>query len=80
MSKKEEINFEDSMKKLEQIATDLETGKLSLDESLKKFEEGMSLSKQCNDILNNAEKRISVLINDDGEIKEKNFEINNNKE
>ena len=44
-------NFEESMKKLESIVTELETSNLSLDESVSKFEEGMKLSKQCNKML-----------------------------
>lgn len=41
----EDINFEDAMKQLESIANELEKGNLTLDESVKKFEEGMNLSK-----------------------------------
>lgn len=69
----EDINFEDAMKQLESIANELEKGNLTLDESVKKFEEGMNLSKKCNDFLNLAEKKITMLINDGGEIKEDNF-------
>lgn len=69
----EDINFEDAMKQLESIANELEKGNLTLDESVKKFEEGMNLSKKCNDLLNSAEKKITMLINDGGEIKEDNF-------
>ena len=59
----EEINFEEAMKKLEQITVELEKGDLSLDESVKKFEEGIKLSKECNKILEDSEKRINILIN-----------------
>ena len=69
----EDINFEDAMKQLEGIANELEKWNLTLDESVKKFEEGMNLSKKCNDFLNSAEKKITMLINDGGEIKEDNF-------
>ena len=69
----EDINFEDAMKQLESIANELEKGNLTLDESVKKFEEGMNLSKKCNDFLNSAEKKNTMLINDGGEIKEDNF-------
>ena len=69
----EDINFEDAMKQLESIANELEKGNLTLDESVKKFEEGMNLSKKCNDFLNSAETKITMLINDGGEIKEDNF-------
>ena len=70
---KEDINFEDAMEKLEKIAEELESEDLSLDESVKKFEVGMELSKKCNEILQNAEKKITILIN--GE--EKDFSVNN---
>jgi len=69
-------NFEDMMKDLEQIAKDLESGNLSLDDSVKKFEEGMEISKSCTKILEDAEKKISILIkNNNGEITEEKFEI-----
>lgn len=71
--KKEELNFEEAMKQLEEIANVLENGNLSLDESVNKFEEGMKLSKKCNDFLDQAEKKITMLINDGKEIKEENF-------
>ncbi len=71
--KKEELNFEEAMKQLEEIANVLENGNLSLDESVNKFEEGMKLSKKCNDFLDQAEKKITMLINDGEEIKEENF-------
>lgn len=74
---KENINFEDAMKELEKIAEDLEKGNLSLDESVSKFENGMKLSKKCSDLLDSAEKKITMLINDNGEVKEENFNIEN---
>lgn len=73
MGKSEDISFEDSMKKLEEIANDLEKGDLTLDESVKKFEEGINLSKKCSDLLDNAEKKITMLINNGEDIKEENF-------
>lgn len=70
-----EANFEETIKKLEAIANELEKGDLNLDESVTKFEEGMKLSKACNDILENAEKRISILIKKDDEVMEENFNV-----
>ena len=71
---KENKNFEDMMKNLEQIAKDLESGELSLDESVKKFEEGMEISKSCSKILEDAEKKITILIKDsNGDVIEENF-------
>lgn len=67
------ISFEESMQKLEKIAVELEKGDLSLEESLTKFEEGMKLSKQCNEIIENAEKKITILLQKEGELVEENF-------
>mgnify|MGYP002510906911 CR=1 FL=1 len=71
----EKVNFEESIQKLENIAIELEKGELSLEESLTKFEEGMKLSKQCNEIIENAEKKITVLLEKDGKLEEQNFEL-----
>ena len=67
-------NFEESMKKLEGIVTELENGNLNLDESVKRFEEGMKIAKQCNSILEDAEKKITILLERDGELKEEDFD------
>lgn len=71
---KEDINFEDAMQKLELIANELESGDLPLEKSVEKFEEGIELSKKCNEILEKAEKRISILISNEDELIEENFE------
>ena len=67
-------SFEEQIENLENIVAELEKGNLNLDDSVSKFEEGMKISKECNKILENAEKKISILINQDGEIKEEDFE------
>ena len=41
---------------------------------MKKFEEGMKIAKQCNNILEDAEKKITILLEEDGELKEEKFE------
>jgi exodeoxyribonuclease VII small subunit len=56
-----EIKFEDALKKLEKIVEDLENGDLSLDEALKKYQEGLELSRVCSQRLDNAKKKIDVL-------------------
>lgn len=69
-------NFEEMIENIEQIANDLESGKLTLDESVKKFEEGMEISKECSKILEDAEKKITILTKDSqGNIKEDNFNV-----
>ena len=69
----EKLNFEVAIKSLEQIVQELEKGDLNLDESMKKFEEGMALSKKCTKILEEAEKKITILIKDGENVKEENF-------
>lgn len=70
----ETVSFEENMKKLEKIAVELEKGDLDLDTSVSKFEEGMKISKQCSEILEKAEKKITMLIKgDNGELAEENF-------
>lgn len=76
MSDKKELNFEEAMEKLEKISTELEDGKLTLDESVEKFEEGIKLSKACNDILEKAEKKITMLVRDGEDLKEVDFVAN----
>ncbi len=66
-------NFEDNMENLEKIVTELEKGDLNLDESIAKFEDGIKISKECNKILEEAEKKITILLDKDGEVKEENF-------
>lgn len=71
---KENNTFEEKIASLENIVQELEKGELNLDDSMKKFEEGMSLSKECNNILEEAEKKITILIEENGEVNEENFE------
>lgn len=68
-----EKTFEEMIEDLEKISQDLENGELTLDKSMKKFEEGMQLSKKCSEILENAEKKITILIKDGQEVKEEDF-------
>ncbi len=53
---------------LEEIAHGLEEGELNLEESLKKFEEGISLVEFCNKVLDDAQKRVEILLKKDGRI------------
>ncbi len=69
-----ENNFETKMEELENVVTKLEKGDMSLDESLINFEKGMKLSKECNKMLEDAEKKITILLENDEEIKEEDFE------
>ncbi len=70
--------FEQAIKQLEQIIQELESGDLPLEKAISKFEEGIQLSKYCSKKLDETEKRITVLIQDEeGEIVEKPFSTGN---
>jgi exodeoxyribonuclease VII small subunit len=57
-----ELTFEQALRRLEEIVEALETEDLDLDKSLQFFEEGVTLSRHCNQQLQAAEKRIDVLL------------------
>ena len=67
------LSFENNMENLEKIVTELEKGDLNLDDSISKFEEGIKISKECNKMLEEAEKKITILLEEDGKLEEKNF-------
>ncbi|CAI4033434.1 MAG TPA: exodeoxyribonuclease VII small subunit [Nitrospiraceae bacterium] len=58
------VKFEQAMARLETIVEELERGELPLDESLKIFEEGIRLSKTCLKMLNEAERKVEILVQD----------------
>jgi exodeoxyribonuclease VII small subunit len=59
-----EQKFEDALQKLEAIVKKLEEGNLNLEDSLKAFEEGMRLSRFCSKKLDEAEKKVEILMKD----------------
>lgn len=63
-----DMSFEEALARLEDIVSSLEAGQLSLDESLKKFEEGIRLSRLCNHKLQTAQLRVEKLAEKDGEL------------
>lgn len=70
-----EIKFEKALEKLEKIVEELETGQLSLDESLKRYEEGVNLSRICAKKLEEAQRKIEILTKKaDGSLEKKPFE------
>ena len=71
-----ELKFEGALAKLEDIVNVLETGDLSLEESLEAFEEGIRLSKICSKWLSEAELRVERLISiDEDTIETEPFEV-----
>lgn len=68
------LSFEKALERLESIVDEMESGQLSLDNALKKFEEGVKLSQLCTQKLNETEKRITLLMEQsDGTVTEKPF-------
>jgi exodeoxyribonuclease VII small subunit len=61
-------NFEEAMARLEKITRELEAGELSLEQSLKKFDEGIRLTEFCRKTLDEAEKKVEILLQKNGEI------------
>ncbi|MDG2060261.1 MAG: exodeoxyribonuclease VII small subunit [SAR86 cluster bacterium] len=69
MTEKKNNNFETALDELEDIVDQLESGDLSLEESLKSFEKGIKLTRQCQKQLSEAELKVQKLIEENGEIK-----------
>ena len=70
-----EIKFEDALKKLEKIVSDLEDGEIPLDQSMEKYEEGIALSRMCMKKLEAAKKRVEILLkNEDGSVELRPFD------
>lgn len=70
-----EKSFEEMLDNLEEIVQLLEKDNLNLEESISKFEDGMKIAKACNKKIEEAEKRITILLDENGDIKEENFEV-----
>lgn len=68
MSKEKAVDFEASLQTLEQLVTKMEAGDLSLEESLKAFEDGIKLTRECQQALQNAEQKVQVLMQKNGEV------------
>lgn len=66
--KKSELDFEQSLKALETLVQQMEQGELSLQQSLEAFEEGVKLTRACQQQLESAEQRVQMLVEKNGEI------------
>jgi len=69
----DKFNFNKGLSQLEEIINKMESGELSLEDSLKFFEEGVKIHRQCHTALTDAEQRISVLSDNDNYTEEKPF-------
>lgn len=64
----ENLSFEESLEKLEQIVNKLESGDVPLDDAIDEFNNAMQLVKICNEKLSSAEESIAKIVNDNGEL------------
>ena len=65
--------FEEALEKLEEIVRRMESGEMTLEESLKAFEEGIKLSRLCMKKLDEADRRVELLLREEGELATKPF-------
>ena len=72
MSKKKEdgFDFEKALENLEKLVSSMEDGELSLEESLQAFEKGIKLTRECQTALKQAEQKVQILINENGDTEE----------
>ncbi len=78
---KNKVKFEEALSRLEKIVEEMESGDLTLDESLARYEEGVKALKKCYEILRDAEKRVELLLKtEEGEAKTVPFEADETEE
>lgn len=64
------FNFEQALEELEQLVTAMEDGELTLEQSLQAFEKGIKLTRECQSALQEAEQKVQVLLNEEGDTEE----------
>jgi len=75
MPAKKSVNLEKALNELEKLVEEMEQGNLSLEESLKRFERGIALTSDCQEALQKAELKVQELIEKNGKLLEKDFEV-----
>ena len=73
--KKAPLDFETALAELQTLVERLESGELPLEESLTAFEQGVRLTRDCQDALNQAEQKVQQLLERDGEVQLSPFEV-----
>ncbi|MGM8365093.1 exodeoxyribonuclease VII small subunit [Virgibacillus sp. W0181] len=73
MTTEQELSFEDAMNKLEEIVKQLEEGDVPLEKSISLYQQGMELSKLCNEKLSNVQSKMTEIMNEHGDTE--SFEI-----
>ncbi|AMO78705.1 Exodeoxyribonuclease VII small subunit [Pseudomonas citronellolis] len=74
MARKKAVDFEQSLAELQTLVERLESGELSLEDSLGAFEQGIRLTRECQAALSQAEQKVQVLLERDGELSEAPFD------
>ncbi len=77
---KEKQSFEEDVKRLQKIVEELSSGKFTLAESLKKYEEGVKLAQSCSSVLNEAQRKVELLMKKDGKFSLEKFEEEDSEE
>lgn len=72
MTKKKQatFDFEQALENLEELVSSMEDGELTLEESLLAFEKGVKLTRECQSALKNAEQKVQLLLNENGDTEE----------
>jgi exodeoxyribonuclease VII small subunit len=71
---KEKSTFEEELKKLQKIVEELSSGKITLGESLKKYEEGVKIAQFCSQTLADAQRKVELLMKKDGKFSLEKFD------
>ena len=71
---KEKTLFEEDLKRLQKIVEELSGGKITLGESLKKYEEGVKLAQSCSETLSQAQRKVELLMKKDGKVSLEKFD------
>ena len=69
------LNFEKALADLEKLVEEMEQGELSLEDMLKRFEKGIALTTECQQALQKAELKVKELVEKNGKLLEKDFEL-----
>ncbi|MFT4676617.1 MAG: exodeoxyribonuclease VII small subunit [Patiriisocius sp.] len=78
MAAKKSYPFESSLARLETLVEQMESGEMSLDESLKLFEEGIKLTRECQQALSEAEQKVNLLLEKNGVVESSEFATDDN--
>lgn len=76
----EELNFEEALKRLEEVVQKLEDGEVPLEKAIDFFQEGMQLARLCDEKLGKVEQKIEMLLEEGGDFVKKPFELGDDHE